>query len=88
MVAAIQLFGGSINLNPHGHILSLDGVYHSDGERAVFTEVRAPSDAEVAEVVTRIQKRVMRTLERRGLLRDPMDAREPAQDDPVTSCGQ
>lgn len=88
MVAAIQLFGGSINLNPHNHLLSLDGVYHNDGERAVFTEVRAPSDAEVAEVVLRIQKRVMRTLERRGLLRDPLDARDPGQEDPITSCGQ
>ena len=36
MVAGIQLFGGSINLNPHTHALSLDGVYHNDGGRTVF----------------------------------------------------
>jgi len=88
MVAAIQLFGGSLNLNPHSHVLSLDGVYHNKDGRAVFTETRAPTDAEIADVVRKIKKRVLRTLERRGLLRDPVDARDPAEDDPLTSCGQ
>ena len=88
MVAAIQLFGGSINLNPHMHILSLDGVYHNQDNLAVFTEVRAPSDAEVAEVVIRIKNRVLRTLKRRALLRDPVDARDPCDQDPLASCGQ
>lgn len=88
MVAAIQLFGGSINLNPHSHVLSLDGVYHNQDGGAVFTETRAPTDAEIADVVRKIKKRVLRTLERRGLLRDPVDARDPAEDDPLTSCGQ
>ena len=73
---------------PHTHALSLDGVYHNDGGRAVFTQVRAPSDAEVAEVVRRIKERVLRALERRGVLRDPVDARDPGEDEPMTSCGQ
>jgi len=29
-------------LNPHAHLLVLDGVYHNDGTRAVFAECTAP----------------------------------------------
>ncbi len=88
MVAGIQLFGGSINLNPHTHVLSLDGVYHNENDQAVFTETRAASNADVVEVARKINKQVLRTLERRGLLRDPDDARDLGEYDPLTSCGQ
>ena len=30
----------------------------------------------------------MRTLKRRGLLGDPVDGRDPGEQDPMTSCGQ
>jgi hypothetical protein len=88
MVATIQLFGGSLNLNPHGHLLVLDGVYHNDGHRAVFTETRAPTQSEIAEVTRRVQARVLRELKRRGMLRDPVDARNEAEDEPIIGCAQ
>jgi len=88
MVATIQLFGGSLNLNPHGHLLVLDGVYHNDGHRAVFTETRAPTQSEIAEVTRRVQARVLRELERRGMLRDPNDARNDAENEPMIGCAQ
>ena len=88
MVATIQLFGGSLNLNPHAHLLVLDGVYHNDGHQAVFTETRAPTQSEIAEVTRRVQARVLRELERRGLLRDPNDARNEAESEPMIGCAQ
>jgi hypothetical protein len=88
MVATIQLFGGSLNLNPHGHLLVLDGVYHNDGHQAVFTETRAPTRSEIAEVTRRVQARVLRELKRRGMLRDPVDARNEAEDEPMIGCAQ
>lgn len=88
MVATIQLFGGSLNLNPHAHLLVLDGVYHNDGHRAVFTETRAPTQSEIAEVTRRVQARVLRELKRRGMLRDPNDARNEAEDEPMMGCAQ
>lgn len=75
-------------LNPHAHLLVLDGVYRSDGHRAVFTKTRAPTQSEIAEVTRRVQARVLRELERRGMLRDPNDARNDVEDEPMIGCAQ
>ncbi len=75
--------GGSLDLNPHAHLLALDGVYNNDGHRAGFTETRAPTQSEIAEVTRRVRARVLRELERRGMLRDPNDARSEAEDEPI-----
>ena len=64
--------------NPHAHLLVLEGVYRSDGTRAVFSETRAPTQSGIAEVTCRMQARVLRELERQGMLRDPNDARNEA----------
>ena len=36
----------------------------------------------------RVQARVLRELERRGMLRDPNDARNEAEDEPMIGCAQ
>jgi len=58
-VAAIQLFGGAINLNPHQHVIGLDGVYSksADGQHVAFTPTRAPSQQELREVVEQVRRR-------------------------------
>ncbi len=90
MVAIIQLFGGAANLNPHAHLLVLDGVYHNDGHRAVFAETRAPTKSEIAEVTRRVQACVLRELKRRGMPRDLNDARDEVADSslPVADDGR
>ncbi len=67
-VTAVQRFGGGLNLNVHFYTLALDGVFvRSPAERLTFHEARGPSDAEVAQVLGTIRRRVGRLLRRRGL---------------------
>ncbi len=68
-VTLIQRFGSAINLNPHLHMLFLDGVYvdGTDG-RLRFRWVPAPSSAELTELADTLARRIGRHLERLGLL--------------------
>jgi hypothetical protein len=65
-VTLIQRFGSSINLNVHYHILFLDGAY--DGER--FYGLKTLSNLEVSDILTKISKRVIRYLRKKGYLND------------------
>ena len=64
----IQRFGSALNLNIHCHILFLDGVYVTTGERLTFRRIPPPTVAALEKLVHVISKRVGRTLERQGLL--------------------
>ena len=67
-VTAVQRFGGGLNLNVHFHTLALDGVFvRSPAGRLAFHPACGPSDAEVAQVLATIRRRVGRLLCRRGL---------------------
>jgi hypothetical protein len=67
-VTAVQRFGGGLNLNVHFHTLALDGVFtRSPAGRLMFHAACGPSDAEVAQVLATIGRRVGRLLRRRGL---------------------
>jgi hypothetical protein len=80
-VTAVQRFGGGLNLNVHFHTLALDGVFvRSLAGRLTFHAACGPSDAEVAEVLGAIRRRVGRLLRRRGL--EP-DADGTGREDPV-----
>ncbi|HIM56981.1 MAG TPA: hypothetical protein EYM39_09785, partial [Candidatus Latescibacteria bacterium] len=52
-VTFVQRFGSSINLNPHFHVLMLDGVYvpAADGEEPVFAAAPPLADEDVHEIV-------------------------------------
>ena len=67
-VTLVQRFGGSANLNIHFHTLMIEGVYREDGDAAVFHPLRAPSNEQVKQVLSQIQKRVVRALMRHCLL--------------------
>jgi hypothetical protein len=43
----------------------------------------SPTQSEIAEVTRRVQARVLRELERRGMLLDPNDARNDAENEPI-----
>tara|TARA_Y100000294_G_C8544527_1_gene332553 strand:+ start:140 stop:1555 length:1416 start_codon:yes stop_codon:yes gene_type:complete len=62
-VTLIQRFGGSLNLNVHFHILSIDGVFDEEG---MFKDALAPSNDEIVSLVNKIKQRVFRAMERGG----------------------
>ena len=58
-VAFIQRFSDALNLDPHFHVLVLDGIYGMDGKREpAFRRVSPPTGKEVAHVAERIHRRV------------------------------
>jgi hypothetical protein len=69
-VTLIQRFGSALNLNPHLHMLFLDGVYidNPHRSRARFRWVKAPTSDELTQLTYTIAQRVARYLERQGLL--------------------
>jgi hypothetical protein len=81
-VTLVQRFGGSANLNIHFHTLMIEGVYREDGDAAVFHPLRAPSNEQVKQVLSQIQKRVVRALMRHGyaVARSP-ESNEPEYED-------
>jgi hypothetical protein len=70
-VTFIQRFGSALQLNVHYHVLFLEGVFldrADQGRPPRFLAGAPPTDADVAEVVQKISRRVIRTLRRLGYL--------------------
>ena len=67
-VTLIQRFGSALNLNPHLHMLFVDGAYTFDDDSPRFHRVAAPTKAELQRLLHAIATRVTRALERQGLL--------------------
>src|SRR5437870_33364 len=85
-VTFIQRFGSAINLNLHCHCIFLEGVYldRSDQDRKPrFVTDEPPSDTDVAEVVQKISRRVIRTLRRLGYVEAGMDVPVATGYDPL-----
>jgi hypothetical protein len=75
-VTFIQRFGGSINLNLHFHLIFLEGVYVDRTEQGLkprFVKVAPPTDTDIAEVVQKITRRVIRKLRQLGYLEAEID---------------
>jgi hypothetical protein len=85
-VAFVQRFSDALNLDPHFHVLAMDGIYVIDANgEPVFRHVSPPSDQEVARVAERIHRRVARLMEKRGLGQhaDPEEADGLRRDEPL-----
>ena len=71
-VTLIQRFGSAANLNIHLHGLWLDGVYQTAGEASesepVFHEAAPPTAAQLATLLDKIIKRILRLLTKAGHL--------------------
>jgi hypothetical protein len=67
-VTLIQRFGLAANLNIHLHCLVLDGVYRTTEGVPVFHTVRAPTARELQALLSRIIRRLMKFLTRKGYL--------------------
>jgi hypothetical protein len=70
-VSFIQRFGSSLNLNVHFPFLFLESVYLDRTEasrKPQFISVEPPREADVADVVQKLSRRVIRTLRHPGYL--------------------
>jgi hypothetical protein len=67
---AIQRANSDLRLSPHFHTLFLDGVYgpDRDGKGHMFHPAPAPSQEEIEQLVERASKRILRFLQRRGVI--------------------
>lgn len=85
-VSVLQRYGSALNPNPHLHILIPDGVWVAGADGSpTFVAVAPPTDADIQQLVERTAARVVRLLQRRGLL-DP-EAPDPlAQDQPLLAA--
>jgi hypothetical protein len=77
LLTVIQRSSGDMRLNPHLHVVALDGVYVAgpDGQ-PVFRALGRLKTDEVADVVQITKPRVLKALERRGVVRVSPDALE------------
>jgi hypothetical protein len=85
-VTFLQRFGGSLKLNVHYHLIVIEGVFldHTDQRlKPRFIKVEPPSDADVADVVQNISRRVIRKLRRLGYLEVGIDAAVATGYDPL-----
>lgn len=79
-VTFIQRFGSELNLTPHFHTLVLDGVYPGTAsEPGPFASLPPPGTDDVARVLARTARRILRRLERKGIMteKDPIAADDP-----------
>lgn len=65
VVTVIQRFGGSINVNPHLHMLWVDGLYDVKGDNAIFHEL-TPTNDDIVRLVETLSQRILRSLKRKG----------------------
>jgi hypothetical protein len=75
LLTGIQRSSGDMRLNPHLHVVALDGAYIAgpDG-KPVFRALGRLKTDEVADVVQITKARVLKALERRGVVRVCPDA--------------
>jgi hypothetical protein len=82
-VGFIQRFSDTLNLDPHGHVIAVDGIYIENSKSELrFRPVGPPSDTEVARVACRVQRSVMRLMKKRGIgpeadFQDTLQLNEP-----------
>ncbi len=86
----LQRAGGSLNLNPHLHLLLADGAWHEQPEGTLeFQKTPAPTLSEVAALAERIADRLTTMLRRRGfVVRDGDEPPKAAAPDALGRCIQ
>jgi Putative transposase/Transposase zinc-binding domain len=85
-VTFIQRFGSALQLNVHYHVLFLEGVFldrTDQGRPPRFLAGAPPTDADVAEVVQKISRRVIRSLRHLGYLEAGLEPPEATGYDPL-----
>ena len=86
-VTLIQRFGSAANLNIHLHCLVLDGVYSTTEGAPAFHPVPAPTAEQLQALLTRLMKRLMKLLTRKGFLIEEQGMSYLADTDPDRASG-
>ena len=85
-VTFLQRFGGALQLNLHYHVIVMEGVFldrTNQGLKPRFLKGEPPSDTDVANVVLKISRRVIRKLRRLGYLEAGMEVPVATGYDPL-----
>ena len=85
-VTFFQRFGGALQLNLHYHVIVIEGVFVDRTDQDLkprFIKVEPPSDADIADVVQKISRRVIRKLRQLGYLEAGIDAAMATGYDPL-----
>jgi hypothetical protein len=75
-VTVVQRTSGDMRLNPHLHVVFLDGAYHEDGTELVWNELGHLRAREVGQVIEHAVGRMLRYLRRHGHLEIERDVEE------------
>jgi hypothetical protein len=68
-VTVIQRANSDLRLNPHFHVLQLDGLYATSPDGApIFHPAPSLTQQDVEAIVERASKRILRFLQRRGVI--------------------
>ena len=67
-VTVVQRTSSDLRLNPHLHVVFLDGAYHDDGAALAWEELGHLKTREVGEVLERAVRRIARYLRRHGAI--------------------
>jgi ribosomal protein S27E len=84
-VTFVQRFGSSLNVNPHIHVLFLDGVYVDGDEGLEFIAAAKLGDDDVQQIVETTARRLIRLCTKRGLL-DDVQIDTLADEEPVLAA--
>jgi hypothetical protein len=85
-VTFLQRFGGALNANLHYHVIAIEGVFLGRTDQGLtprFIKGEPPSDADIADVIQKISRRVIRKLRRLGYLEAGMDVPVATGYDPL-----
>jgi len=72
-VTAVQRTSSDLRLNPHLHVIALDGAWREEDGELVWEGLRHLRTSEVGEVLERVVRRMERHLRRSGQLRTVED---------------
>jgi hypothetical protein len=67
-VTVVQRTSSDLRLNPHLHVVFLDGTYHAEGGELAWEDLGRLETREVGEVLERAVRRIDKHLRRHGLL--------------------
>ena len=81
-VTAVQRTSSDLRLNPHLHMIALDGTWREDGGDLAWEGLGHLGTSEVGEVLERLVRRMERHLRRSGLLRTFEDEGGGGEGDP------
>ena len=80
-ITFIQRQGTALNLNPHFHIIYLDGVYHFNSKGDIrFQIIPRPNGEDLTNVIQDIRNKVVGFLQKTGILSDELEIIELPED--------